>query len=213
MDSNVRRHSHKTMGFSRVLIANRGEIALRILRSLRTMGIEVAIIHGREDRTSLPVRLSDYAVPIYREDPLQSYLDIEAVVEAAKSVRADAVHPGYGFLAENPAFASRLKDEGIVFIGPSSEVLELLGDKIQARSTMAAVGLPVAGGSDLPVENPDEANLIASEIGYPVIIKAAAGGGGIGMQVVVSQDGLDSAFRVCSSSCLLYTSPSPRDDL
>ena len=199
MDSNVRRHSHKTMGFSRVLIANRGEIALRILRSLRTMGIEVAIIHGREDRTSLPVRLSDYAVPIYREDPLQSYLDIEAVVEAAKSVRADAVHPGYGFLAENPAFASRLKDEGIVFIGPSSEVLELLGDKIQARSTMAAVGLPVAGGSDLPVENPDEANLIASEIGYPVIIKAAAGGGGIGMQVVVSQDGLDSAFRVCSS--------------
>ena len=199
MDSNVRRHSHKTMGFSRVLIANRGEIALRILRSLRTMGIEVAIIHGREDRTSLPVRLSDYAVPIYREDPLQSYLDIEAVVEAAKSVRADAVHPGYGFLAENPVFASRLKDEGIVFIGPSSEVLELLGDKIQARSTMAAAGLPVAGGSDLPVENPDEANLIASEIGYPVIIKAAAGGGGIGMQVVVSQDGLDSAFRVCSS--------------
>ncbi|MEC7665081.1 MAG: biotin carboxylase N-terminal domain-containing protein [Candidatus Thermoplasmatota archaeon] len=187
------------MGFSRVLIANRGEIALRILRSLRTMGIEVAIIHGREDRTSLPVRLSDYAVPIYREDPLQSYLDIEAVVEAAKSVRADAVHPGYGFLAENPVFASRLKDEGIVFIGPSSEVLELLGDKIQARSTMAAAGLPVAGGSDLPVENPDEANLIASEIGYPVIIKAAAGGGGIGMQVVVSQDGLDSAFRVCSS--------------
>ena len=199
MDSNVRRHSHKTMGFSRVLIANRGEIALRILRSLRTMGIEVAIIHGREDRTSLPVRLSDYAVPIYREDPLQSYLDIEAVVEAAKSVRADAVHPGYGFLAENPVFDSRLKDEGIVFIGPSSEVLELLGDKIQARSTMAAAGLPVAGGSDLPVENPDEANLIASEIGYPVIIKAAAGGGGIGMQVVVSQDGLDSAFRVCSS--------------
>ena len=199
MDSNVRRHSRKTMGFSRVLIANRGEIALRILRSLRTMGIEVAIIHGREDRTSLPVRLSDYAVPIYREDPLQSYLDIEAVVEAAKSVRADAVHPGYGFLAENPAFASRLNDEGIVFIGPSSEVLELLGDKIQARSTMAAAGLPVAGGSDLPVENPDEANLIASEIGYPVIIKAAAGGGGIGMQVVVSQDGLDSAFRVCSS--------------
>ena len=199
MDSNVRRYSHKTMGFSRVLIANRGEIALRILRSLRTMGIEVAIIHGREDRTSLPVRLSDYAVPIYREDPLQSYLDIEAVVEAAKSVRADAVHPGYGFLAENPVFASRLKDEGIVFIGPSSEVLELLGDKIQARSTMAAAGLPVAGGSDLPVENPDEANLIASEIGYPVIIKAAAGGGGIGMQVVVSQDGLDSAFRVCSS--------------
>ena len=199
MDSNVRRHSHKTMGFSRVLIANRGEIALRILRSLRTMGIEVAIIHGREDRTSLPVRLSDYAVPIYREDPLQSYLDIEAVVEAAKSVRADAVHPGYGFLAENPVFASRLKDEGIAFIGPSSEVLELLGDKIQARSTMAAAGLPVAGGSDLPVENPDEANLIASEIGYPVIIKAAAGGGGIGMQVVVSQDGLDSAFRVCSS--------------
>ena len=199
MDSNVKRLSPKTMGFSRVLIANRGEIALRILRSLRTMGTEVAIIHGREDRASLPVRLSDYAVPIYRKDPLQSYLDIEAIVEAAKSVNADAVHPGYGFLAENPAFARRLKDEGIVFIGPSPEVLELLGDKIQARSTMASAGLPVAGGSDHPVENPDEANLIAAGIGYPVIIKAAAGGGGIGMQVVVSPDDLDSAFRLCSS--------------
>ena len=199
MNSNVCHLSQRTMGFSRVLIANRGEIALRILRSLRTQGIEVAIIHGREDRTSLPVRLSDHAVPIYRDDPLQSYLDIEAVVGAAKSVGADAVHPGYGFLAENPTFARRLEEEGIVFIGPSAEVLELLGDKLQARSSMAAAGLPVAGGSDHPIGNQDEAKSIAKEIGYPVIIKAAAGGGGIGMQVVESEGELESAFRVCSS--------------
>ena len=105
--------------FRRVLIANRGEIALRILRSLRAMGIDAVIIHGKEDRLSLPVRLADEGVYIPRSDPLASYLDIEAIVEAAKEVGADAVHPGYGFLAENPVFAQRLEDEGITFIGPS----------------------------------------------------------------------------------------------
>ena len=121
------------MGFKRVLIANRGEIALRILRTLRDMGIEAAIIHGREDRLSLPVRLADVAYPIMRSNPLDSYLDIEAVVQAAKDLECDAVHPGYGFLAENANFVKRLEEEGITFIGPASHVITLLGDKIEAR--------------------------------------------------------------------------------
>ena len=109
--------------FRRVLIANRGEIALRILRSLRTLGIEAVMIHGREDRLTTPVRLADEAIHIARDDPLASYLDIEAIVAAAKEVGADAVHPGYGFLSENPIFADRLAEEGIIFIGPSAEAV------------------------------------------------------------------------------------------
>ena len=137
------------MGFRRVLIANRGEIALRILRTLRDMEIEAAIIHGREDRLSLPVRLADVAYPIMRSNPLDSYLDIEAVVQAAKDLDCDAVHPGYGFLAENAHFAKRLEEEGITFIGPASGVITLLGDKIEARSAMEAAGLPTAKGLSL----------------------------------------------------------------
>lgn len=187
------------MGFKRVLIANRGEIALRILRALREMQIEVAIIHGREDRLSLPVRLSDIAVPIYRDNPLDSYLDVEAVVEAAKSISADAVHPGYGFLAENANFVRRLEEEGITFIGPSADVITLLGDKIEARAAMEAAGLPVAKGSSEPVSDAEVASTLADEIGYPVIIKAAAGGGGIGMQIVSSSDQFESALNLCQS--------------
>ena len=139
--------------FRRVLIANRGEIALRIMRSLRLLGIEVAIIYGKEDRLSLPVRLADEGIYIPRDDPLATYLDIEAIVKSAKEVGADAVHPGYGFLAENPTFARRLSEEGIKFIGPSSKVLKILGDKISARKIMAEAGLPVAKGSDSPISN------------------------------------------------------------
>ena len=133
--------------FNRVLIANRGEIALRIGRALRTLGVEVCMIHGREDRLSTPVRFSDNARPILRSNPLESYLDIEAVIQAAKSMGVDAIHPGYGFLAENAEFVRRLEEEGITFIGPSSDVIRLLGDKIEARKVMEAAGLPVAKGS------------------------------------------------------------------
>ena len=188
--------------FRRVLIANRGEIALRILRSLRAMGIDAVIIHGKEDRLSLPVRLADEGVHIPRSDPLASYLDIEAIVEAAKEVGADAVHPGYGFLAENPVFAQRLEDEGITFIGPSPDVLRLLGDKITARDAMTKAGIPVAMGSDGPISEPKEASEQAEESGDPVIIKAAAGGGGIGMQVVESPDDFDKALRLCQGRAL-----------
>tara|TARA_B100000427_G_scaffold55777_2_gene43381 strand:- start:17872 stop:19215 length:1344 start_codon:yes stop_codon:yes gene_type:complete len=188
--------------FRRVLIANRGEIALRIIRSLHSLGIEAVMIYGREDRISTPVRLADDSVYIPRDDPLASYLDIEAIVSAAKDVGADAVHPGYGFLAENPTFARRLSEEGIIFIGPSSDVLKLLGDKITAREAMVKAGLPVAKGSPGPISNPEEASLIATDIGFPVIIKAAAGGGGIGMQVVESEDEFESAMKLCQGRAL-----------
>ena len=190
------------MMFRRVLIANRGEIALRIIRSLHSLGIEAVMIYGREDRISTPVRLADESVYIPRDDPLASYLDIEAIVSAAKDVGADAVHPGYGFLAENPTFARRLSEEGIIFIGPSSDVLKLLGDKITAREAMVKAGLPVAKGSPGPISNPEEASLIATDIGFPVIIKAAAGGGGIGMQVVESEDEFESAMKLCQGRAL-----------
>ena len=187
------------MGFKRVLIANRGEIALRILRTLRDMGIEAAIIHGREDRLSLPVQMADIAYPNYRTNPLDSYLDIEAVVQAAKELECDAVHPGYGFLAENAAFVARLEEEGITFIGPASDVITLLGDKIEARAAMEAAGLPTAKGSSEPISSAEVASALADEIGYPVIIKAAAGGGGIGMQIVQKADEFESALKLCQS--------------
>ncbi len=185
--------------FKRVLIANRGEIALRISRALRELGIEVCIIHGREDRLSLPVRFSDHAIPIYRTNPLDSYLDFEAVIQAAKDIGAEAIHPGYGFLAENAAFVRRCEEEGIVFIGPNADVITLLGDKIEARKAMEAAGLPVAKGSDEAIEDANVARDLANEIGYPVIIKAAAGGGGIGMQIVHDSTEFESALNLCQS--------------
>jgi acetyl-CoA carboxylase biotin carboxylase subunit len=185
--------------FKRVMIANRGEIALRILRALRELNCEVSIIHGREDRLSLPVRLAHKAIPIYSTNPLDSYLDIEAVVAAAKEVGAEAVHPGYGFLAENPIFAERLAEENITFIGPSPDVLRVLGDKISARKAMEEAGLPIAKGSPGPISDAEQARAIAAEIGYPLIIKAAAGGGGIGMQVVHEAAEFDAALRICIS--------------
>ena len=185
--------------FKRVLIANRGEIALRISRALRELGVEVCIVHGREDRLSLPVRFSDYAIPLYRTNPLDSYLDFEAIIQAAKEIGAEAIHPGYGFLAENAAFVKRCEEEGITFIGPSAEVISLLGDKIEARKAMEAAGLPVAKGSDEAIDNAHEASQLAADIGYPVIIKAAAGGGGIGMQIVHQESEFDSALNLCQS--------------
>ena len=183
--------------FRRVLIANRGEIALRIVRSLREIGIESVVIHGREDRMSLPVRLADEGFFIAREDPLASYLDIEAIISAAKEVGADAVHPGYGFLSENATFAQRLAEEGITFIGPSPDSLRLLGDKIAAREAMSKAGIPVAKGTNEPISDSKEALELASEIGFPLMIKAASGGGGIGMQVVNEKSDFESALRLC----------------
>ena len=178
-------------------MANRGEIALRVVRSLRELGIESVVIYGREDRMSLPVRLADEGFYIPREDPLASYLDIEAIVSAAKEVGADAVHPGYGFLSENATFAQLLSDAGITFIGPSPESLRLLGDKITAREAMSKAGIPVAKGTEEPITDNDEALEIASQIGFPLMIKAASGGGGIGMQIVHEESEFKSALRLC----------------
>ena len=183
--------------FRRVLVANRGEIALRVVRSLRELGIESVVIHGREDRMSLPVRLADEGFYIPSDDPLASYLDIEAIVSAAKEVGADAVHPGYGFLSENATFAQLLSEEGITFIGPSPESLRLLGDKIAAREAMSKAGIPVAKGTEEPITDNDEALEIASKIGFPLMIKAASGGGGIGMQIVHEESEFESALRLC----------------
>ena len=156
--------------FKRVLIANRGEIALRISRALRELGVEVCIVHGREDRLSLPVRFSDYAIPLYRSNPLDSYLDYEAIIQAAKEIGAEAIHPGYGFLAENAAFVKRCEEEGITFIGPSAEVISLLGDKIEARKAMEAAGLPVAKGSDEAIDDAQVASQLAADIGFLSLI-------------------------------------------
>ena len=191
---------YATIMFRRVLVANRGEIAVRIIRSLRYLGIHSIAIFGKEDRISLPTRIADESIYIPHEDPLASYLDIEAIVSAALETRADAVHPGYGFLSENPTFAERLEEEGIAFIGPSPEALRILGDKIEARKVMNQAGIPVAKGSDGPISSFEEAKLISRDIGFPLIIKAASGGGGIGMQLVESQDDFDSALRLCQSS-------------
>ena len=188
--------------FRRVLVANRGEIALRVVRSLRELGIESVVIHGREDRMSLPVRLADEGFYIPREDPLASYLDIEAIVSAAKEVGADAVHPGYGFLSENATFAQLLSEEGITFIGPSPESLRLLGDKIIAREAMSKAGIPVAKGTEEPITDNEEALEIASEIGFPIMIKAASGGGGIGMQIVREESEFKSALRLCQGRAM-----------
>ena len=188
--------------FRRVLVANRGEIALRVVRSLRELGIESVVIHGREDRMSLPVRLADEGFYIPREDPLASYLDIEAIVSAAKEVGADAVHPGYGFLSENATFAQLLSEEGITFIGPSPESLRLLGDKIAAREAMSKAGIPVAKGTEEPITDNEEALEIASKIGFPIMIKAASGGGGIGMQIVREESEFKSALRLCQGRAM-----------
>ena len=183
----------------KLLVANRGEIALRVVRSLRSLGMESVVIHGREDRLSLPVRLADEGYYIPREDPLASYLDIEAIVSAAKEVGADAVHPGYGFLSENATFAKRLSEEGIGFIGPSYESLMLFGDKIAARKAMSDAGIPVARGTDEPISDVSEATNIAEDIGFPLMIKAASGGGGIGMQVVSDSEDFEHSLGICQS--------------
>jgi len=186
----------------RLLIANRGEIAIRVARTAREMEIRTIGVHSQVDRGALHVRAMDESLEIGGPRPAESYLAIERVIGAAQRSRADAIHPGYGFLAENPAFAARCSDEGILFVGPPAKAMALSGDKIASRRAMARAGVPVTAGMDRVVTSPDEAREIAEGLGYPVLFKATAGGGGIGMSRVDSPDRLAAAFEAARGVAL-----------
>jgi acetyl-CoA carboxylase biotin carboxylase subunit len=180
--------------FKKVLICNRGEIALRIIRTCRDMGIKTVQVYSKADADSRPVELADEAVQIGPAAAAQSYLRPEFIAQACLNTGAEAVHPGYGFLSQDTDFASICRDLGITFIGPSPEVMEAMGDKSSARKLMGDAGLPVPGGTETPLSGPDEARERAESVGYPIILKASAGGGGRGMQVVWRRDELADAF-------------------
>jgi len=169
--------------FDRILIANRGEVALRVIRAAREMGVETVVVYSDADRDSLPARMADHAVCVGPAPSALSYLNMPNIISAALTTGAQAIHPGYGFLAENAAFARACADSGLVFIGPSPEAIERMGDKAEARATAAAAGVPTVPGSDGPVETVEEAQRFAEQVGFPVLIKASAGGGGKGMRV------------------------------
>ncbi|GHJ45227.1 acetyl-CoA carboxylase biotin carboxylase subunit [Catellatospora sp. TT07R-123] len=181
--------------FTTVLIANRGEIALRIARTCRELGLRVVAVYSTEDRDSAVVQAADDAVCIGPGPARSSYLDIAAILEAARRTGADAVHPGYGFLSEVGDFAEACEAYGITFVGPPGPVIDRLGDKAVARSTMAAAGLPVLPGSSGPVTCPDGAARLAAEIGYPVMVKAVAGGGGRGMVAITDPEKFIAQLR------------------
>ncbi|MCX5709333.1 MAG: acetyl-CoA carboxylase biotin carboxylase subunit [Candidatus Omnitrophica bacterium] len=169
--------------FSKILIANRGEIALRIIRACRELGIRTVAVYSEADRNSLHVRFADEAICIGKASSSSSYLNIPAIISAAEITDVEAIHPGYGFLAENPHFAEICESCKITFIGPTPENIRLMGDKMAARATMHKAGLPIVPGSHAPIRNKEEALKTAKSIGYPVIIKATAGGGGKGMRI------------------------------
>ena len=180
--------------FDKVLIANRGEIALRIQRACRELGVKTVAVHSTADKNAMHVRLADESVCIGPPSPALSYLNMPSLIAAAEITGADAIHPGYGFLSENARFADICAEHQISFIGPTAEHIRLMGDKIMAKETVKALGIPVVPGSEGALSHIDEALKIAAEIGYPVIIKAAAGGGGRGMKVANSEEELPNAF-------------------
>jgi acetyl-CoA carboxylase, biotin carboxylase subunit len=182
--------------FQKILIANRGEIALRIQRACRELGISTVAVHSTADAEAMHVRLSDESVCIGPPPAKDSYLNIPAILSAAAITRADAIHPGYGFLSENAGFAEMVDAHGLTFIGPSSAHIAMMGDKIAAKTAMAAVGIPLVPGSDGAVPDLETARFVAGRIGYPVLIKAAAGGGGRGMKVALDPSDLEDAFRL-----------------
>jgi len=185
--------------FQKILIANRGEIALRIVRTCRELGIRTVVAHSTADAESLPTRLADESICVGPAEARQSYLNIPGIISAAEVTDSEAIHPGYGFLAENPAFADICQACGLTFIGPPAGAIRLMGDKAQARLAAKKAGAPVLPGSEGPVKDLDEARAVADEIGYPIILKASAGGGGRGMRIVRDADGLASAFQTCQT--------------
>ena len=181
----------------KVLIANRGEIALRILRACKEMGIGTVAVHSKVDRDLMHVRLADESVCIGNNSPTESYLNVPAIISAAEVTGAEAIHPGYGFLAENADFAEQVEKSGFIFIGPPANVIRLMGNKVSAIKAMTTAGVPTVPGSDGPItNNKDRTKAIATKIGYPVIIKAASGGGGRGMRVVYKEEELLSSIEL-----------------
>ncbi|TBN41237.1 acetyl-CoA carboxylase biotin carboxylase subunit [Paracoccus subflavus] len=181
--------------FDKILIANRGEIALRVIRACREMGIASVAVHSTADADAMHVRMADESVCIGPAPSSASYLSMPAIISACEITGAQAIHPGYGFLSENAAFVQMVEDHGITFIGPRAEHIRIMGDKITAKDTMKALGVPCVPGSDGGVDDVEAALRIAQGIGYPVIVKATAGGGGRGMKVAQDAKGLEVAFR------------------
>ena len=190
--------------FRKVLIANRGEIAIRVMRACRELGIKTVAVYSEVDKNALFAKYADESYPIGPAPASQSYLNMDVILETAHKSGAEGIHPGYGFLSENAEFSNRCEKEGIKFIGPSGKAIESVGSKIAAKKTMAAAGIPIIPGSENGISDLDEARDIAASIGYPVIVKASAGGGGIGMKVVRKEEELvpsiESARRVAKSS-------------
>ena len=186
----------------KILIANRGEIANRIIWSCKEMGIKTVAVHSEADREALHVRFADEAICVGPASSAESYLNIPAIISAAEITNVDAIHPGYGFLAESATFAKICEDCNIKFIGPRPDVIAMMGDKVEARRTMTAAGVPILPGSPDPIESPEEAKKLALEIGFPLIIKAAAGGGGRGMRIVRSEGELATNLELAQTEAL-----------
>jgi acetyl-CoA carboxylase biotin carboxylase subunit len=184
--------------FSRVLVANRGEIAVRVIRALHELEIEAVAIYSTADKDSMHVRLADRAVAVGPAPASQSYLNIPSVIAAATTTGCEAIHPGYGFLSENPAFVAACEDNELVFVGPTAEVMARMGDKVLAKAELKRAGVPLVPGSEGAVE-PAEARSLAAELGFPVLLKAAAGGGGKGMRIVDADEELEGAFRTAAA--------------
>ena len=183
--------------FSKILVANRGEVAVRIIRACKEMGIQTVAVYSEADRDSLPVALADERICIGGNAAAESYLNQENIISAALASGAEAIHPGYGFLSENADFARLCAENGIVFIGPKSEVISAMGDKDASRQLMQKVGVPVVHGTEI-LKDAEEAKRLAKEIGYPLLVKATAGGGGKGIRVVEKEDDLEEAFLTAS---------------
>ena len=185
--------------FDKILIANRGEIALRVIRACKEMGIKSVAVHSTADADAMHVRLADEAICIGPPSAQDSYLNIPAIISAAEISHADAIHPGYGFLSENAQFAEIVEAHGLIFVGPKPEHIRTMGDKVEAKRTAGALGMPLVPGSDGAVSEVEEAKAVAEAVGYPVIIKAASGGGGRGMKVCTGPDDLESLMQQAGS--------------
>ncbi len=190
--------------FKKILIANRGEIAIRVIRACREMGIESVAIYSEADRNSLHVLLADHAYLVGPAPSAQSYLKVENIVKAIRESGADAVHPGYGFLSENSEFCKSIEELGVTFIGPSVKNIQEMGDKLSARKLMQEAGVPIVPGSDGAIKNEEELKEVAEKVGFPMLIKASAGGGGKGMRLVTEASELESAYNQAKSEGMKF---------